>query len=77
MLGFRFPALPPQDRPGRVAQLVEQRTENPCVAGSIPAPSTRETSLGIPRPQPGSAAGRLHDMAVLAEHIGERVLLAG
>jgi hypothetical protein len=25
---------------GRVAQLVEQRTENPCVAGSIPAPTT-------------------------------------
>ena len=23
-----------------VAQLVEQRTENPCVAGSIPAPGT-------------------------------------
>jgi len=23
---------------GRVAQLVEQRTENPCVAGSTPAP---------------------------------------
>ena len=26
---------------GQVAQLVEQRTENPCVAGSIPALSTR------------------------------------
>ncbi len=25
---------------GQVAQLVEQRTENPCVAGSIPALST-------------------------------------
>src|ERR1700677_1523508 len=25
---------------GRIAQLVEQRTENPCVAGSIPAPAT-------------------------------------
>ena len=23
--------------PGQIAQLVEQRTENPCVAGSIPA----------------------------------------
>ena len=29
-----------EEKPGRVAQLVEQRTENPCVAGSIPAPST-------------------------------------
>jgi putative endonuclease len=26
---------------GAVAQLVEQRTENPCVAGSIPAHTTR------------------------------------
>ena len=25
---------------GGVAQSVEQRTENPCVAGSIPAPAT-------------------------------------
>ena len=25
---------------GQVAQLVEQRTENPCVAGSIPALAT-------------------------------------
>ena len=25
---------------GSVAQLVEQRTENPCVAGSTPAPAT-------------------------------------
>jgi hypothetical protein len=27
-------------RRGWVAQLVEQRTENPCVAGSIPASAT-------------------------------------
>jgi len=26
---------------GTIAQLVEQRTENPCVAGSIPAGTTR------------------------------------
>ena len=32
---------------GRIAQLVEQRTENPCVAGSIPAPAT--TSLVVNR----------------------------
>ena len=25
---------------GTIAQLVEQRTENPCVAGSIPAGTT-------------------------------------
>ena len=35
---------PPADRPGgpgaQVAQLVEQRTENPRVAGSIPALGT-------------------------------------
>ena len=27
---------------GTIAQLVEQRTENPCVAGSIPAGTTRQ-----------------------------------
>jgi hypothetical protein len=27
----------------RIAQSVEQRTENPCVAGSIPAPGTINT----------------------------------
>jgi hypothetical protein len=32
-------ALPKRD--GAVAQLVEQRTENPCVAGSIPAHTTK------------------------------------
>ena len=31
--------LQPQ-RDGIIAQLVEQRTENPCVAGSIPADTT-------------------------------------
>ena len=29
-----------RDRAGWVAQLVEQRTENPCVGGSIPPPAT-------------------------------------
>ena len=34
-------AFPQQGFPaGQVAQLVEQRTENPCVAGSIPALAT-------------------------------------
>ena len=32
--------VPRTHRPGQVAQLVEQRTENPCVAGSIPALAT-------------------------------------
>ena len=27
---------------GTIAQLVEQRTENPCVAGSIPAGTTKK-----------------------------------
>ena len=78
--------------------MVEQRTENPCVAGSIPAPSTeKRCQLGkganwekVPtgkRCQLGkgashlagsffSAAERLHDMAMAAQHVGERVLLA-
>ena len=31
----------------RLAQLVEQRTENPCVSGSIPEPGTKRTSLEV------------------------------
>src|SRR5256885_10693604 len=34
-------------RPGQVAQLVEQRTENPCVAGSIPALATIQPTTSI------------------------------
>src|SRR2546425_13277199 len=34
-------------RPGQVAQLVEQRTENPCVAGSIPALATTHPPTSI------------------------------
>ena len=30
---------------GAVAQLVEQRTENPCVAGSIPAHTTKKEAI--------------------------------
>ena len=30
----------PKGKRGTIAQLVEQRTENPCVAGSIPAGTT-------------------------------------
>ena len=32
--------LPQPSPEARVAQLVEQRTENPCVGGSIPPPGT-------------------------------------
>ena len=32
---------------GRVAQLVEQRTENPRVGGSIPSPTTRKKSKSL------------------------------
>jgi hypothetical protein len=32
-------------QPGAVAQLVEQWTENPCVAGSIPARTTEKSHL--------------------------------
>ena len=30
----------PQNKEGAIAQLVEQRTENPCVPGSIPGGTT-------------------------------------
>ena len=32
---------------GDVAQLVEQRTENPCVTGSIPVVATASTSVDV------------------------------
>ena len=44
-LQFKKVSLPlqPQTRNnGAIAQLVEQRTENPCVAGSIPAGTTKK-----------------------------------
>ena len=34
--------LHPQTQNGAIAQLVEQRTENPCVPGSIPGGTTLE-----------------------------------
>ena len=34
----------PTIKKGAIAQLVEQRTENPCVAGSIPAGTTSKAS---------------------------------
>jgi hypothetical protein len=38
--------LQPQ-RDGIIAQLVEQRTENPCVAGSIPADTTKSLQRNL------------------------------
>ncbi len=44
MLDFRFSdwsySISFENTEGSLAQLVEQRTENPCVAGSIPAGAT-------------------------------------
>ena len=35
----------PKQKNGVIAQLVEQRTENPCVPGSIPGDTTRKREL--------------------------------
>ena len=40
---FTLP-LQPQTKQGAIAQLVEQRTENPCVPGSIPGGTTLKSS---------------------------------
>ena len=32
----------PNNKTGVIAQLVEQRTENPCVPGSIPGDTTKK-----------------------------------
>ena len=34
----------PANEKGAIAQLVEQRTENPCVPGSIPGGTTKEST---------------------------------
>ena len=46
--GSQFPRLT-GTLPGAIAQLVEQRTENPCVTGSIPVGTTqkKETISGL------------------------------
>ena len=37
----------PKRKNGVIAQLVEQRTENPCVPGSIPGDTTKDKTLKI------------------------------
>ena len=37
----------PQTEKGAIAQLVEQRTENPCVPGSIPGGTTYKVGSGM------------------------------
>ena len=37
----------PKRKNGVIAQLVEQRTENPCVPGSIPGDTTKDKALKI------------------------------
>ncbi len=39
----------PNNKTGVIAQLVEQRTENPCVPGSIPGDTTQDPSQCILR----------------------------
>ena len=38
-------SLHPQTEKGAIAQLVEQRTENPCVPGSIPGGTTIDSVI--------------------------------
>ena len=41
---YCIPLQPKSRNNGAIAQLVEQRTENPCVPGSIPGGTTLEAS---------------------------------
>ena len=47
---------------GAIAQLVEQRTENPCVAGSIPA-GTTEKSKAFSRKTEGFFVSEIYTLA--------------
>ena len=49
MLGFFYKNFDLLKINGTLAQLVEQRTENPCVPGSIPGGTTPCSSGGIGR----------------------------
>ncbi len=40
-----YPIFAPAIKHGTIAQLVEQRTENPCVPGSIPGGTTAKSTL--------------------------------
>ena len=40
VISIKLPIFASQFRKGAIAQLVEQRTENPCVPGSIPGGTT-------------------------------------
>ena len=42
-----LPTFAPAIRQGAIAQLVEQRTENPCVPGSIPGGTTCESNRKV------------------------------
>ena len=37
----------PANKKGAIAQLVEQRTENPCVPGSIPGGTTSKDKIPL------------------------------
>ena len=41
------PTFAPANKQGAIAQLVEQRTENPCVPGSIPGGTTCESNRKV------------------------------
>ena len=61
--GYNFALVAPAIRPpvsaqtGQVAQLVEQRTENPRVDGSIPSLATKFLVVQVLRPLPSSLGG--------------------
>ena len=42
-----FESHPPYFLYGAIAQLVEQRTENPCVTGSIPVGTTKKLTSSL------------------------------
>ena len=42
-----IPIFAPANKKGAIAQLVEQRTENPCVPGSIPGGTTSKKQRNV------------------------------
>ena len=74
--GYTFASFPASDfrRPaGSVAQLVEQRTENPCVGGSIP-PRATITRVG---PEKHSKDETMNSIKLLIVAISLNLILSG
>jgi hypothetical protein len=60
-----------------IAQLVEQWTENPCVAGSTPARTTKSGKIDVKVSFPVSIYGKIYFSCLAPDRLKMRRLLSG